>query len=128
MCGRVGDARRASSATPEYFGENASTYSTTRPRTSPNGAIAATHRKSELPNYKVFDEKRYFRAGTQPTVFERKGFRIGLLVCEDIWEPEPGAAGRGSGAELLIVINASPFEIHKQRASVRKSFAHACST
>ena len=63
----------------------------------------------------MFDEKRYFRAGTQPTVFERKGFRIGLLVCEDIWEPSPAQLARDAGAELLVVINASPFEMHKQR-------------
>ena len=79
------------------------------------GVVGASHRKNELPNYKVFDEKRYFRSGTRPTVFERKGFRIGLLVCEDIWEPPPAQMARDAGAELLVVINASPFENHKQR-------------
>jgi NAD+ synthase (glutamine-hydrolysing) len=79
------------------------------------GAIAAVHRKAELPNYKVFDEKRYFLPGAQPTVADVKGFRCGLLVCEDIWEPEPAQLARSQGAELLIVINASPYEIHKQR-------------
>jgi NAD+ synthase (glutamine-hydrolysing) len=79
------------------------------------GGIAANHRKSELPNYKVFDEKRYFRAGAQPTVVERQGLRVGLLVCEDIWGPEAAQMARSAGAELLIVSNASPYEIHKQR-------------
>jgi NAD+ synthase (glutamine-hydrolysing) len=79
------------------------------------GAIAAVHRKAELPNYKVFDEKRYFLPGAQPSVADVKGFRCGLLVCEDIWEPEPTQLARSQGAELLIVINASPYEIHKQR-------------
>jgi NAD+ synthase (glutamine-hydrolysing) len=79
------------------------------------GAITANHRKTELPNYKVFDEKRYFRAGTQPTVVDYHGFRIGLLVCEDIWSPEAAQLARSAGAQLLIVINASPYEIHKQR-------------
>ncbi|HWW32861.1 MAG TPA: NAD+ synthase [Steroidobacteraceae bacterium] len=79
------------------------------------GEIAAIHRKSELPNYKVFDEKRYFRPGAQPTVAELKGFRIGLLVCEDIWEREAAQLARSAGAELLAVINASPYEVHKQR-------------
>jgi NAD+ synthase (glutamine-hydrolysing) len=79
------------------------------------GGIAANHRKSELPNYKVFDEKRYFRAGAQPTVVERLGLRVGLLVCEDIWGPEAAQMARSAGAELLIVSNASPYEIHKQR-------------
>ncbi|MGH8322578.1 MAG: nitrilase-related carbon-nitrogen hydrolase, partial [Steroidobacteraceae bacterium] len=77
------------------------------------GAIAAIHRKSELPNYKVFDEKRYFQAGAQPTVVDRQGLRIGLLVCEDIWEPESTQLARSDGAELLVVINASPYELHK---------------
>ncbi len=79
-----------------------------------DGVLVANHRKSELPNYKVFDEKRYFRAGTEPTVFEHRGFRIGLLVCEDIWECEAASQARDAGAELLIIINASPFEVHKQ--------------
>jgi NAD+ synthase (glutamine-hydrolysing) len=79
------------------------------------GAVAAIHRKAELPNYKVFDEKRYFQAGAQPTVADRQGFRVGLLVCEDIWEPESTQLARSDGAELLVVINASPYEIHKQR-------------
>ncbi len=79
------------------------------------GSIAAIHRKAELPNYKVFDEKRYFQSGAQPTVADRQGFRVGLLVCEDIWEPESTQLARSDGAELLVVINASPYELHKQR-------------
>ena len=79
------------------------------------GEVSAIHRKAELPNYKVFDEKRYFRPGTQPTVAELKGFRIGVLVCEDIWERQAAQLSRAAGAELLAVINASPYEIHKQR-------------
>jgi NAD+ synthase (glutamine-hydrolysing) len=79
------------------------------------GEIAAIHRKAQLPNYKVFDEKRYFQAGTQPTVADCKGVRLGVLVCEDLWVPEPAQLARASGAELLVVINASPYEIHKQR-------------
>jgi NAD+ synthase (glutamine-hydrolysing) len=79
------------------------------------GDIAAIHRKAMLPNYKVFDEKRYFQPGTQPTVVQIAGFRVGLLVCEDIWGPESAQLARGAGAQLLAVINASPYEIHKQR-------------
>ncbi|HEV7609041.1 MAG TPA: NAD+ synthase [Steroidobacteraceae bacterium] len=79
------------------------------------GALRATHRKSCLPNYKVFDEKRYFKAGGQPTVVDYRGFRIGVLVCEDIWEPEPAQLARSAGAEMFVVLNASPYEIHKQR-------------
>src|SRR5205823_51102 len=82
--------------------------------------IAATrHARSslgaDLPNYKVFDEKRYFQAGAQPTVAECLGFRVGLLVCEDIWQPEAAQLARADGAQLLLIINASPYEIHKQR-------------
>jgi NAD+ synthase (glutamine-hydrolysing) len=79
------------------------------------GEIRATHRKSCLPNYKVFDEKRYFKAGGQPTVVDYRGFRVGVLVCEDIWEPEPAQMARAAGAEMFVVLNASPYEIHKQR-------------
>ena len=78
------------------------------------GEEQVRHRKSCLPNYRVFDEKRYFRAGAQATVIEHRGFRIGVLVCEDIWEPGPAQLAKAQGAELLLVLNASPFELHKQ--------------
>jgi len=79
------------------------------------GEIVAIHRKAELPNYKVFDEKRYFQPGNQPTVADCGGFKVGLLVCEDIWQAEAAQLARADGAQLLAVINASPYEIHKQR-------------
>src|SRR5512136_939119 len=79
------------------------------------GRVYANHRKQALPNYKVFDEKRYFAAGETPTLVDVKGARVALLVCEDIWEAAPARAARADGAEALIVINASPFELHKQR-------------
>lgn len=78
------------------------------------GEVRATHRKSKLPNYQVFDEKRYFAHGSQPTVFEYRGFRLGMLVCEDIWEQEPAQLAKSAGAEVLLVINASPYELGKQ--------------
>ncbi|MFO1455503.1 MAG: NAD+ synthase [Steroidobacteraceae bacterium] len=81
-----------------------------------DGAMQAQHRKACLPNYRVFDEKRYFAAGAQPTVIDFRGYRLGLLICEDIWEPEPAQLARSQGAEILLVINASPFEQRKQRA------------
>jgi NAD+ synthase (glutamine-hydrolysing) len=90
-----------------------------------DGEIAAIHRKAELPNYKVFDEKRYFHAGTQPTVAACRGVRLGLLVCEDLWEPEPARLSHAAGAELLVVINASPYEIHKQREREEVASARA---
>lgn len=79
-----------------------------------DGVVLANHRKQCLPNYKVFDEKRYFVPGAEPTMVEFNGTRLGLLICEDIWEPEPALAARDAGAQLLLVVNASPYELHKQ--------------
>ena len=81
-----------------------------------HGREQARHRKSCLPNYRVFDEKRYFRAGTQATVIEHQGYALGVLVCEDVWEAEPAQLAKAQGAEILLVINASPYERHKQAA------------
>jgi len=77
------------------------------------GAVAFTVHKQALPNYTVFDEKRYFRPGHESVVTDFAGVRVGWLVCEDIWEPEPAARAAAQGAELLIVINASPFDLGK---------------
>ena len=85
-----------------------------------DGDVLANHRKACLPNYRVFDEKRYFTPGTMPTVVELNGIRVGILVCEDIWEPAPSAQARAEGAELLLVINASPYEVNKQRQRERE--------
>jgi len=75
------------------------------------GKIELTYHKQALPNYTVFDEKRYFQPGHEAVVVEISGVRVGLLVCEDIWEAEPAAKAAQAGAELLLVINASPFDI-----------------
>jgi len=79
-----------------------------------DGRVLANHRKSCLPNYRVFDEKRYFTPGVEATVLEIGGIRAGVLVCEDIWEAEPAGAAKAAGAEVLLVINASPYEVGKQ--------------
>ena len=73
--------------------------------------------KRQLPNYRVFDEKRYFQPGTETVVFELEGVNIGLSICEDIWYPEVAAEARQRGAELLINLNASPFrrDKHEER-------------
>lgn len=78
-----------------------------------NERIETTVHKQALPNYAVFDEKRYFRPGHKSTVVDIQSVRIGLLICEDIWEAEPAASATAQGAELLLVINASPFDISK---------------
>ena len=78
-----------------------------------DGQRIACYRKQLLPNFGVFDEQRYFAAGEESCVFELDGVRIGLLICEDAWFEEPAAAAQAAGAELLCVINASPFHIGK---------------
>ena len=82
------------------------------------GQVLATYAKRELPNYQVFDECRYFvsgrDAGLQPVVFDVAGRRVGLLICEDAWFDEPGRAAREAGADVLVVINASPYHACKR--------------
>jgi NAD+ synthase (glutamine-hydrolysing) len=80
------------------------------------GRAPVNYRKMCLPNYKVFDEKRYFTAGNAPAVVEFMGVKLGLTICEDMWESEPARAAAAAGAEALLIINASPYEKKKQRA------------
>ncbi len=77
------------------------------------GRVVAAYAKRELPNYQVFDERRYFVAGHQPCVFEVADTKVGLLICEDAWFDAPAADAKAAGAELLAVINASPFHVGK---------------
>lgn len=74
-----------------------------------DGKIVAEYDKQSLPNYQVFDEKRYFQEGTGACVVDISGVKVGITICEDIWEPEPIAGARAAGAQLLINLNASPF-------------------
>lgn len=75
----------------------------------------ARYYKQCLPNYGVFDERRHFSPGDQPCVFELAGHKIGLTICEDVWDPAPARQSVEAGAELLININASPFNIGKSQ-------------
>ena len=75
--------------------------------------VIAGYRKQCLPNYQVFDERRYFRAGSQPCVIDIAGARMAFTVCEDLWEPEPARQAKEAGAHLLVNINASPFHMRK---------------
>jgi NAD+ synthase (glutamine-hydrolysing) len=84
-----------------------------------DGRVYANARKQCLPNYRVFDEKRYFRPGHAASLVDIRGIRAALLICEDVWEEGPALAARAAGAELLIIINASPFELDKQRERER---------
>jgi len=79
-----------------------------------DGDVVCHYRKHRLPNYSVFDEERYFTAGRQPAVFNLNGIRIGMNICEDIWQPEPMQASRSAGAECIIAINGSPYEVKSQ--------------
>ena len=76
--------------------------------------IQATYHKHNLPNYNVFDEERYFEAGDVPVVFEWHGSRYGILICADIWEPGPALQSLQADAQVLLVINASPYHMQKQ--------------
>ena len=78
------------------------------------GTVVGRHRKFYLPNYSVFDEQRYFRAGREWAVYTVRGVKIGVTICEDIWYPiGPGALQALSGAEVILNINASPYRSGK---------------
>jgi NAD+ synthetase len=79
-----------------------------------DGRVVAVARKHDLPNYEVFDEKRYFTAWNEPCILEIKGVRFGLTICEDVWWPEAPAMAKAAGAEVILSINASPYHKRKQ--------------
>ncbi len=103
-----GDARTRSTATQQRY----NSASVLR-----DGAVVARYAKRELPNYQVFDERRYFSPGDGVCVFTAgegvDAVQVGLLICEDAWFEEPARLAKEAGAELLAVINASPFHIGK---------------
>ena len=106
--GEHGDVRTKSTAQPLRF--NAASLLS-------GGRIVGTYCKRELPNYQVFDERRYFAsgrdAGLAPLVFTVGGIKVGVLICEDAWFDEPAQAAKAAGAQVLAVINASPFHLDK---------------
>ena len=81
-----------------------------------NGAIIGQYHKQCLPNYAVFDERRYFTPGTEPLVIDLKGHRLGVIICEDSWDPGPANQAKQQGAEMLLVPNASPYRDSKLKA------------
>src|SRR5687767_14856003 len=83
------------------------------------GRIEKVYFKQRLPNYAVFDEKRYFETGNLACVFEVEGRKVGLTICEDLWFPEPAAQARAAGAQLILSINASPFNRAQQAERYR---------
>lgn len=88
-----------------------------------DGKIKGIARKQHLPNYSVFDERRYFIAGDQSTVIDiGKGIKVGISICEDIWYPGPAEKLSSAGANLIVNLNASPFHVgkHEQRLQTLK--------
>lgn len=79
-----------------------------------DGERLGNYRKQCLPNYGVFDERRHYRPGDAPCVIEVAGARVGITICEDIWEAGPAGQAAEAGAELLVNLNASPFHGDKR--------------
>lgn len=77
------------------------------------GQVAQVRHKHDLPNHSVFDEKRVFVSGPLSQPIEFKGVRLGVMVCEDMWGPIPSARLAEAGAQVLMVINGSPFDVRK---------------
>lgn len=86
------------------------------------GAIVASYHKHRLPNYSVFDELRYFSPGSEPCIVTLGGMRVGLTICEDIWQPGAVEQAAAAGARMMININASPYHVGKrsERESVMR--------
>ena len=93
-----------------------------------HGVVEQTYAKRELPNYQVFDERRYFSPGQGVCVFEVQGVKVGLLICEDAWFEEPARLAKDAGAEVLAVINASPFHVGKGGERVARMAERARAT
>lgn len=90
-----------------------------------HGRIVAHYRKQRLPNYEVFDEVRYFSEGDASCVFEVDGVRCGLLICADLWGDAPTKGLAEAGADVILVINASPCHVGKQQDRYRVARARA---
>ena len=84
-----------------------------------DGEVVSTYHKQRLPNYQVFDEMRYFTPGETPCVVTVKGVRVGVTICEDIWQPGPARQAVRAGAELVVNLNASPYHLQKDRERIQ---------
>ncbi|HEU0230515.1 MAG TPA: NAD+ synthase [Burkholderiaceae bacterium] len=90
-----------------------------------DGRVVATYDKHELPNYAVFDEKRYFAPGAKPAVFDLRGLKCGVGICEDTWFPDSPAKAAARDAKVWLVLNASPFTLAKQDERIRQAATNA---
>jgi NAD+ synthase len=93
-----------------------------------DGRILATVKKRHLPNYGVFDEQRLFTRGPAPLPVTVNGHKLGLMICEDMWFPDVAAALKDKGAEILVVVNASPYEITKHETRLKHARARVAET
>ncbi|RFF28257.1 MULTISPECIES: NAD+ synthase [unclassified Wenzhouxiangella] len=84
-----------------------------------DGEVIGTYDKWDLPNYAVFDERRYFVPGDKPLVMDVSGAKVGVIICEDTWTPEASRAAREAGAQIIVSVNASPFFEGKHRERAR---------
>jgi len=89
------------------------------------GEIKQIYVKQSLPNYSVFDELRYFEAGYESCIINVKGHKIGLLICEDVWQAECVSQSKDKGAQAIVVLNASPFHIAKHSERIEILQRHA---
>ncbi len=80
-----------------------------------DGVLVATYRKHSLPNHTVFDEQRYFSPGDTACVFEQNGWRVGVNICADVWHQNAPRMAAAAEADVLLVLNASPFHLEKQQ-------------
>ena len=78
------------------------------------GKIISTYHKHSLPNHSVFDEERYFSHGNKPCLIEMEGVKFGIIICADIWHEHAADLAKAAGAEVLLVLNASPYHFNKQ--------------
>jgi len=90
-----------------------------------HGQCLGTYHKQHLPNYGVFDERRYFTPGAQALVFSVKGLAFGVNVCEDLWLGDTAAQARAAGAQVLLALNASPFALNKAQERAQTLRRHA---
>jgi len=117
LCQAIGDVY-AAIGHPRWEGENCfNSVSIIH-----HGKIILSYDKQCLPNYGVFDERRYFTEGNKTGIFELKGTKIGVLICEDLWHPGPWGKTVKAGAECLILLNASPF--NRNKYNERKKILH----
>jgi len=92
------------------------------------GRVRAVYRKQMLPNYRVFDEDRYFEPGNAPCVVDIDGIAVGFIICEDVWFAGPAKQAKDAGAQVIVVPNGSPYHTRQQEARREQLGARARET